>query len=126
MLPEPEIASIEWSLSPYEMAATIEALHDAVLRRLKWTVQRERKHWSQLDWEVVTEVVNQAAQAYSKAVMTLRSLDDLHVNPKFYEAFEIPTEGWDLINDIFLADSWDEAPVHDPCDCRLCFKMAHA
>lgn len=118
----PNIMSINLQISPEELAATIEALHDTILRRLRWTIYPGHQHWKGLEWEIVREVVSQLVQAYTKAMMSFRELE-VPVNPNFVKVFGFPTETWDLLAEISVAQNWSEAPVHKPCECPACSKI---
>jgi hypothetical protein len=124
------MTSVELILTPYELAATVEALHDTLLRRLKWTIYPGHTHWQKLDWDVAHDVIDQLGQAYTKAMMTFRTMDvPQGVADEFFPTFALSDEIWDLLNDVSMAQSWEEAPSHsrhDPKECSVCFKIAHA
>ena len=124
----PDTMNVDLTLAPEELAATVEALHDTLLRRLKWTVYPGHSHWKSLDWQVAHDVLDQLVQAYTKAMMTFRSMEvPQGIEPTFDDVFGLPVEIWELLNQVSLADSWEKAPVHTRSeDCKVCFKIAHA
>jgi hypothetical protein len=46
-----------------ELASTIEALHDAILRRMKWCTSSEYTHWRNLQLDTVQSVVDSLVSA---------------------------------------------------------------
>ena len=109
-------SSITLELTPSELAGVIEALHDGVLRRLRWsTVDDPRfQTWRTLDVEVVQMVIDAMLAAYTKAVMTFREAREVvsGVATEFEDSFSFKTEVWDLLADITKAKSWDDMPIH--------------
>lgn len=115
--------NISLELRPEELAATVEALYDALMRRMKWTLQRDIRltpdGWGDLKFDTAQEIVNQLSAALAKGMMALRELDGLH--PEFEEMFTPTEEMWDLIAQVTLASGWEEAPTHERhSSCELC------
>lgn len=110
-------------LAPEELAGVIEALHDGILRRLRWSTYKSLEYtkWRQLELETVQIVIDGFVAAYTKAVMLYRE-QEFKYN-KFEDQFIFGDEVWDLLADITTAKTWDEVPfhpVHAPKDCVVC------
>lgn len=114
---------VELKLEPNELTAVIEALHDGILRRLRWTTidHPQYKVWRTLEIETVQIVIDNFVSSYGKALMVYREAD-FTKSPTFNDKFMLPDEVWDLLNGITIATSWDDVPVHDIHlkDCTVC------
>ena len=117
-------------LHPQELAATVEALYDALMQRMKWTLRRDERKtpegWPSVDYQTAQDLINQTASSLAKGMMALRELEDLH--PEFEEMFSPSTDMWDLINEVTLATEWDHAPLHashpEERKCPVCRDLA--
>lgn len=123
---------VKLMFSEYDLAATTEAVHDALIKRVRWIVTRE-PNWARLDYEIAREAINQLTAVYGKVLFALRDLPSDALHPDFFDHFAISPEMWDLINRISLSSEWIDAPTHphEPFDkrrpvCKLCdsFEMA--
>lgn len=109
-------------LTPGELAATVEALHDAVLRRIGWSISHEAS-WRSLELVIAQEVVNLLIASYTKAMMLYRE------GPARFDAFEtsfgFSDEIWELLATFTKASSWEEVPLHTyhGQGCDLCEKI---
>ena len=110
-------------LTPGELAATIEGLHDAVLRRIGWSISQEVS-WRSLELVIAQEVVNLLISAYTKAMMLYRE-EDFGKLPAFEVEFGFSDEIWALLADFTKASSWAEVPIHTyhGQGCDLCEKI---
>lgn len=106
-------------LTDNELTATIEALYDAIMLRVKWTVMPRYKQWRHLDYEVAQASINLLTAAYAKTTMALLDVRD-QVHPSFLPMFQIPDDVWELLNGITKAASWDAAPIHQAHDVKKC------
>lgn len=118
---------VQLTLTPHELAATIEALHDALIRRMKWTLQRDERRtpdgWGNLRFETAQTIINQLSSSLAKAMMLFREQDNL--DPEFEELFTPTEEMWDLIAQVTLAGTWQEAPVHGRhSSCEVCTSLS--
>jgi hypothetical protein len=109
---------------PEELAGIIEALHDGVLRRIRWTCYADHDFagWKGLDIGIVQTVMSAMQNAYVKSVMTYRDADYKN-RGSFEAAFLWPDEVFEILDEIMTAQSWDEVPkhpVHDPVSCKVC------
>jgi hypothetical protein len=118
-----EADQVEIRLTPHELASTVEALHDAILRRLSWSVLEEFKGWRNLDLKVVQTVINTEVSAYGKCMMDFDA-GKFEKDPMYREQFSIPGEAWDWITAITLAEEWSDVPFHPEDDCPMCGKFA--
>lgn len=112
-------------LTPVQLTATIEALHDAVLRRIGWSISPRQTAWrDKLKIEVAQEVVNNMISAYTTSMMVYGEEDFAKLD-EFKAAFEFSPEIWDLLAIFTKATSWDEVPFHTPHaqGCTLCDKL---
>ena len=110
-------------LTPGQLAATVEALHDAVLRRIGWSISHDVS-WRRLDLVIAQEIVNLLISSYTTAMMLYREEDFLK-HPAFEKEFSFPDEVWELLAVFTTAESWDEVPHHDSHGqgCTLCEKI---
>jgi hypothetical protein len=123
---------IEVSIDEHQLAAIIEATHDALIKRVKWTVMRE-SHWAALDYEVVRMSVGALAEAYTTFVFTARDLPPEAFHGEFFSVFGVTSDMWNLINAIVYGKGWENVPIHPHMPghpsrpaCGLCdaFEMA--
>lgn len=115
------------TLDADELAATAEALFETLMRRMKWTLQRDIRNvpdgWGDLDFEVAQRIVNQLTAALAKTMMALRETGELH--PEFEQLFTPSEQMWDLIAQVTLAERWAQAPVHGRHpSCAVCTALS--
>jgi len=115
---------LNFEVTPNELAGIIEALHDGIIRRLKWSVYADDAHmkWRSLELVIVQEVIDNFISAYSKAVMLYRE-QGFKGADKFEEHFVFGDEIFDVLAGITTATTWDEVPmhpVHSPVSCKVC------
>ncbi len=110
-------------LTPGELAATVEALHDAVLRRIGWSISHDVS-WRRLELPIAQGIVNLLISAYTKAMMHYQE-EDFAKHPEFEVEFAFSDEVWELLATFTKASSWDEVPYHDSHGqgCTLCEKI---
>ncbi len=110
-------------LTPAELAATVEALHDAVLRRIGWSISHEVS-WRSLDLVIAQEVVNLLIASYTKAMMLYRE-EDFGKFAEFEGHFSFSQEIWDLLAEFTKASDWSDIPIHQfhGQGCSLCEKI---
>lgn len=117
----------EMRMSPSEICATVQALYDALMARVKWSVWRETRHghWPTLEWETAQGQMVHLSGAYMEAMSAANKLEDLH--PEFVGLFMPPPELWEMVNGLIMATSWDEAPTHGQHDnCDVCSRLRAA
>jgi len=120
---------VDLTLGPAELAATIEALHDAILRRVRWTtVEHDQfQTWRSLELETVQAVLDNLVSAYTKAIMLYRE-SDFAKSQSFESTFLLKPEVWELLNDVTVATTWTDVPthpVHSYADrCPVCGSIA--
>ena len=112
---------IDLILESGELTATIEALHDAILRRIRWSVSPQFTTWRRLDIRTAQLVINAMISAYTKAMMTYRD-SDIAKHEQFEERFIFSTEIFDLLNDFTVAERWEDLPFHEDHEdgCAIC------
>lgn len=127
-----EPRQIQINLDEYQLAATIEATHDALIKRVKWTVIRE-PHWAGLDYQIIKMSISHLAQAYTTFMFAARDLPSEAFHSEFFSTFSIEPDMWGLINAITFGKNWESMPIHPHMPghpsrpaCSLCdgFEMA--
>jgi len=110
-------------LTPGELSANVEALHDAVLRRIGWSISRDLS-WRKLDLVIAQEVINLLISAYSKAMMLYRE-EDFPKLDEFEKVFGFSDAIWELLATFTKASDWSEVPYHTVHEenCDLCDKI---
>lgn len=109
-----------------EAAMLIEISTDALYRRIRWTIGHEGA-WRSLEIDQVQLYIQALSNLHTKAWLLLKDLDGPHVLPDFEDAFMIPDDVWDLIDEIGKVQSWDQIQqhLHSPSLCRVCRILAH-
>jgi hypothetical protein len=110
-------------LTPGELSGAVEALHDAVLRRIGWSISHDIT-WRTLDLVIAQEVINLLISAYTKAMMLYRE-EDFAKAEDFEKEFGFSDEIWDLLATFTKAKEWSEVPYHTfhGQGCHLCEKI---
>ena len=105
------------------MAGSVEALHDAVLRRIGWSIFK-KVSWRKLDLIIAQEVINLLISAYTKAMMLYRE-EDFGKLPAFEIEFGFDDEIWEILAVFTKATTWDQVPWHDNHGqgCTICEKI---
>lgn len=114
-----DLTMIPTPLTPQETASTIEALHDALLKRMLWTI-RPNSQWRNLPWSSVQEIINSMASAHASLIMAMRAAET-PVHPQFYDTFTFAPIVVDYMAEITIADDW--LPPHENhgiSSCELC------
>ena len=109
-------------LSSHELASTVEALHDAIIRRLSWSVLEDFKDWRNLDLKIVQTILDTLVSAYGICMMDFDS-GKFEKDPMYREQFSLPDETWHWLGLITLAETWDDVPFHPEDDCPMCQKV---
>lgn len=122
---ELEIKKIDVSYSQYEAASVIESIHDALFRKVRWTISPAYDAWHQLDFDVVRAAVDSLSTAYMQLYLAFRqSVEDSYdsIDPEFEKAFIIGQEAWEVIDQIRESKTWDdvERHLHGETLCRAC------
>lgn len=112
--------AINLVLTPGELTATIEALHDAVLRRIRWSITPEFPY-RRLDITIAQDVINAMIAAYTAALMEYRTGEFAKLEA-FEERFTFPKDIWDILAEFTKANKWSQVSVHPPhtSGCDLC------
>jgi hypothetical protein len=107
------VTKIPLNLEPAQLAGVIEAVHDAILRRVRWSTVEASQYqtWRRLDIETVQVVIGNLKGAYAEALMVYQEADFMK-SPEFATTFMLPDEVWDLLDTILHAESWEEVPTH--------------
>lgn len=118
-------------LQPHEVAAVVEALHDALLQRVKWSLMPGNpSHWRKLDFEIARSAIDLLASSYAKAIMLFRDLPNEEISPEFLVMFTIEREVWNEIDQITIADKWEDVKLHRHQTltegCVVCERIAAA
>jgi hypothetical protein len=106
---EPRVINI--GLSEHQLAATVEATHDALIKRVKWVVTRDPA-WRDLDFDIARMAVSQLAEAYTTFMFAARDLPQEAFHGQFFSMFGVDSDMWNLINAITYGKSWDTVPIH--------------
>ena len=113
-------------LNPNELASTVEALHDAVLRRLSWSVLKDFEgSWrNQLSLDDAQTIINTLVSSYAKGMMAFQE-GDFTKAPNYTDMFSMPDEIWDLLAEFTKATSWNEVAFHQDHThgCPICDKF---
>ena len=102
---------IDISLDEHQLAATVEATHDALIKRVRWTVTRESQAWNDLDFPTVKACVAQLAEAYTTFMFAARDVPD-SFHSEFYNMFSVDSDMWNIINAITYGKGWENVPIH--------------
>lgn len=117
---------VQLPLDPHELASTVEALHDAVLRRLSWSVLRDFKEtWrDNLSLEDAQTIIDTLVSSYAKGMMAFKETD-FEKAPDYDRMFSMPEEVWDLLAVFTKAETWSDVPFHEDhdTDCPVCDKF---
>lgn len=126
-----EVIKVDVSYTQYEAASIIEAIHDSLFRKVRWTISPAHEHWHALDFQIVKSSIDSLATAYTQTYMAFRqSIDDLDdgedISPDFEEAFIVPNEVWSVIDQITISDTWDEVEIHYHGEslCQACKELS--
>lgn len=110
--------------TPDEMCSVLEALHDAIRDRLRWTIADTDSPWQNLDFEIARASIDMLVQAYGKTFMTISGWDKEMLDPEFLDTFTLDPMTWDILAEITNAKDWNHVPRHafDPNDetCPVC------
>ena len=106
-------------LSATEASLLIAAVHDALLRSVRWSIGPEGS-WRSVALEEAQNYIQTFAVLHSKIWMILKDYDE--PESSFEETFMIPQIVWDVVDEITTATSWDqvERHLHSPTLCRAC------
>lgn len=109
-------------LTPEELCALIQGLRGQVSNRLYWMMSPSHPIRG-MNLGEEAEVLNNMAQAYSKAFMVARDSD--HIVDEFKTFFMLSQRVWDMLLIVDQADSWDDVPTHKhgPLTCPLCEEL---
>lgn len=119
-------SEITLSFNQYEAAGLIEATHDSLFRKVRWTISPAYEEWHRVDFGIVKASIDALSTAYLQLYMAFRqSIDDLDeekIDPSFEESFVIGPEAWEVIDQIRSSDDWDqvERHLHGESLCRAC------
>lgn len=120
---------LKLQLTPSELTSVIEGLHDAILRRLRWSAIEHPSYgtWRSLDIETVQTVIDTLVSSYTKAMMLYREGDFPKVSA-FESKFLLHEDVWEMLSVVTIADSWDDIPYHDihliEDNCPICGAIA--
>lgn len=109
-----EEVTVLLKLSPAQLAGVIEALHDAVLRRVRWSTvpNSDYQTWRTLPLTTVQTVVDNMVSAYVESLMVFQEAD-FAKSESFADRFTLQSEVFDLLAAITAAETWDDVPTHD-------------
>jgi hypothetical protein len=111
-------------LEPQELASVVEALHDAILRRLSWSVLEVHKGWRELPIRHAQTIIDASVSAYVKGMMMFTSAN-FDKNPDYRVEFSFPDKVWDTLTEFTQAKSWNDVPFHGTHGdrCPVCRKF---
>ena len=113
-------------LDPQELASTVEALHDAVLRRLSWSVLKDFEHsWrDNLPLKDAQIIIDSLVSSYVKGMMAFTE-NDFKKSAEYMKTFSMPEEIWDLLASVTTAETWENVPFHPHHEsgCPACDKF---
>lgn len=116
-------------LTEMQLPAAIEAAHDALIRRVAWTVFRSAR-WEGVDWETVRTIVDSTASLYMTLMFVAKDQPAESFHEKFFGTFMLPKDVWDLVSAITFGEKWEDVPTHphNPGDedrgpCDLCDRI---
>lgn len=125
---EIELNKIEISLTQYEAASIIEAIHDSLFRKVRWTINPNYDEWHKLDFTVVKASIDSLATAYLQIYMAFRqSIEEEHeeIDAAYEKAFIITDEAWKVIDQIRNSNDWSQVDrhLHSETLCRACREL---
>ncbi len=118
-------SELELTLTGSEVATLIEASMDALYKRLYWSVTIGHR-WRDIDLGYAAKMIEDLQLAHTKLYLSFRELGHLH--DEFDEAFTVPDDVYELIDQIEKAASWDDIPTHrhNRSLCKLCKTLTRA
>lgn len=119
------IAPLNLTVDAYELASIIRSLCTSIYNETYWSISPNHP-WRKMRFEAAKRIINDATQAYVKAMMVINELADEHpdlVAESFFEAYNIPQEVWDVIDTVVDAASWEQVPVHRHGNCKACDEL---
>lgn len=113
------------TLGAGEAIATLEAIHDVLIRRVRWSTDPDPVFRENCPLDAAQEVINGLITAYFTVLNTLRD-NGINVHPEFLPMIHLSETFMDLIARITLADSWDQLDIHPEHDeeCEVCETFA--
>jgi hypothetical protein len=119
---------IQLNLTQHEAASVIEAIHDALFRKVRWTISPSYEKWHSLDFTLVQVSIDSLAGIYTSLYMAFREDvgdGDDAIAPGFEKAFIISDEVWAVIDQIREADDWAgvKRHLHGESLCRACREL---
>lgn len=119
---------IQLNLNQHEAAAMIEAIHDGLFRKVRWTISPSHENWHSLDFEIVKVSIDSLATTYASLYMAFResvSEEDDPISPDFEKAFIVSDEVWAVVDQIREAEDWDEVKrhLHSETLCMACREL---
>lgn len=126
--PKDYTSPIQLNLNQHEAASIIEAIHDTLFRKVRWTVSPSHEAWHSLDFDIVKTSVDSLATAYALLYMSFResvSEEDDPISPAFEEHFIISNEVWAVVDQIREADDWGDVKrhLHSETLCKACREL---
>ena len=119
--------AFELKVSMEEAAFLVEALHDAIIRRIHWSISPDFDEWRKgVPIEIIQGVINSMVGMYGVSLQALKEKSEL---PDSYVAsMSFQPMFWDLINDVTLAKEWHDLPFHNPHEnsCVICQTIEEA
>lgn len=106
-------------LTANEASLLIAAVHDALLRSIRWSIGPEGS-WRSVPLEDAQNYIQTFAVLHSKIWMVLKDYEE--PEHSFEKAFMIPDIVWDVVDGITTATSWDQVDkhLHSPTLCKAC------
>lgn len=109
-------------LTPAELCSTVDALRSAVSDRIGLAIHQD-EFWQDNGFADAQNVFDTMVSAYSKGMMLVKETEG--IAPAFVDHFLLSDEMWEVIDQISLANSPADLPVHDHKweSCVLCSKL---
>lgn len=117
-----EDLTITLPLDPDELVCVVDALHEYVVRRID--LATTSVVFRDLDFRIAQSMIHAAAQAYTKAFMTVKDTED--PNERYTTLFGLTNEMWDFLASMASATTWNDIPLHRTgtagagCQCTRC------
>jgi len=99
-------------MTPNQLAYMIEAFHDFILERLRWTLSKDYVQWrDEIEFEVPQSVVGDVVTMYGFCLQSYRANVQIEPSKDFLTLVSFTENEWDMLNTLDAAKSWNDLPV---------------
>lgn len=119
---DPLTNELDLSLTPSQLASTVEALWDMVRDRL-WRTLRPSPAWKSLNWQTVQDILDTSVAAYTKSMMLFRAAFGDRIDSDYMKYFQLSDAVWDALAEVTKATGWPSLKLHNDHNidtCQLC------